>query len=201
MRERTCACGQCQVRQGTRRDTWMTWNETCCATLYVLYLWVYCSHHPSIVWSFLLQSTETSPNSEKKFTNRQGLKNAENPNCSSSNGFGPTLTKKLSAGWPATLLLTARNGSVFFLGPCQVLVVQSFAFSSRLSKIRSLIEWLLKSFCICSKNPMFRISNSPSSCCDVDVLLQGDSVVQHYVFFSPPDDIQRVSVRFTCAPS
>ena len=27
-------------------------------------------------------------------------------------------------------LLTARNGSVFFLGPCQVLVVQSFAFLS-----------------------------------------------------------------------
>ena len=23
-RERACACGQCQVRQGTRHDTWMT---------------------------------------------------------------------------------------------------------------------------------------------------------------------------------
>ena len=44
-------------------------------------------------------------------------------------------------------LLTARNGSVFFLGPCQVLVVQSFAFSFRLSKVWSLIEWLLRSFC------------------------------------------------------
>ena len=36
-------------------------------------------------------------------------------------------------------LLTARNGSTFFLGLCQVLVVQSFAFSFRLSKVRSLI--------------------------------------------------------------
>ena len=32
-------------------------------------------------------------------------------------------------------LLTARNGSVFLLGSCQVLVVQSFAFSFRLSKV------------------------------------------------------------------
>ena len=37
-------------------------------------------------------------------------------------------------------LLTAKNGSIFFLGPCQVLVVQSFAFSFRLSKVKSLIE-------------------------------------------------------------
>ena len=125
---------------------------------------------PSVGWlEVFLQATETCPNSEKKFTNRQGLKNDENSNCSSSNGFGPTLTTmtKLSAGWPAILtklsagfsatlcrtsnlfqgqprshilrcpridvlslsyLLTARNGSIFFLGPCQVLVVQSFAF-------------------------------------------------------------------------
>ena len=35
----------------------------------------------------------------------QTMKNAENSNSSSSNGFGPTLTTmtKLSAGWPATL--------------------------------------------------------------------------------------------------
>ena len=41
----------------------------------------------------------------EKITNPQVLKNAENSNCSSSNGFGPTLATitKLSAGWPATL--------------------------------------------------------------------------------------------------
>ena len=37
-------------------------------------------------------------------------------------------------------LLTARNGSVFFLGPCQVLVMHSFAFSFRLNQVGSLIE-------------------------------------------------------------
>ena len=39
-----------------------------------------------------LQATETSPDSKKKITNRQGLMNAWSSNCSSSNGFGPTLT-------------------------------------------------------------------------------------------------------------
>ena len=65
------ACGQCQVRQGMRHDTWMTIvlgtqrcailnlepremkYVKCCATLYVLYLWVYCSHTPSVGWRFL----------------------------------------------------------------------------------------------------------------------------------------------------
>ena len=158
------------------------------------YLWVCCSHHPSVVWKFFLQSTETGLNSEK-CTNRQ---DAENSNCSSCNGFGPNFTTmtKLSAGCPATLaklsavsprpfveppscvtvkrvvvffvaldllsfslsyLLTARNGSVFFLGSSQVLVMQSFAFSFRLSKVGSLIDWLLRSFCIYRENPMLRI--------------------------------------------
>ena len=80
-------------------------------------------------------------------------------------------------------VVTARNGSMFFLGPCQVLVVQSFAFSFRLSEVRSLIEWLLRSFCTYCENPMLRILNSFSSCGDIDVRLQGDSVAWHYVFF------------------
>ena len=75
-----------------------------CATLYVLYLWVYCSHHPSVGWRFF-PGNRKCPNSEKKFTNRQGMKNTENSNCSSSNKFGPNLTTmtKLFAGWPASL--------------------------------------------------------------------------------------------------
>ena len=145
---------------------------------------MYCSHSPSVGWSFF--SKQPKPVlTLRKITNRQGLKNAESRNCSSSNGFGPTLTTmtKLSASWPAiscrqvsprpfveprnlfrvnrvviffialgllsislSYFLIARIGSVFFLGPCQVLVVQSFAFSFRSSKVRSLIEWLLKSF-------------------------------------------------------
>ena len=48
---------------------------------------------------------------------------------------------------------------------------------------------------------MLRIlKNSLSSCSDVDVLLHCDSVVQHYVVFSPPDVIQRISVRFLGVP-
>ena len=58
-----------------------------------------------------LQATETRPNSEKnKFTSRQGLENAENSNCSSSTGFGPTLTTmtKLLAGLPAPVCRTSN---------------------------------------------------------------------------------------------
>ena len=67
-----------------------------CATLYVLYLWVHCSH-PSVGWlEVFLQATETCLYYDK---------NAENSNCSSSTGFGPTLTTmtKLLASWPASL--------------------------------------------------------------------------------------------------
>ena len=51
-------------------------------------------------------------------------------------------------------LLNATNGSKIFLGPCQVLVVQSFAFSCRLSKVRSLIEWFQSSFFVLCENPI-----------------------------------------------
>ena len=60
---------------------------------------------PPVDWlEVFRQPTVTCPNSEN-FTNRQGLKNAENSICSSSNGFGPTLTMmtKLFASWPAKL--------------------------------------------------------------------------------------------------
>ena len=44
---------------------------------------------PSVGWlEVVLEATETGPNSEKNFTNRQALKNAENSNCSVSTGFG-----------------------------------------------------------------------------------------------------------------
>ena len=49
--------------------------------------------------------------------------------------------------------------------------------------------------------PCFEFLHSFSFCGEVDVLLQGNSVVQHCVFFSPPGGIQRVSVRFTGVPS
>ena len=43
---------------------------------------------------------------------------------------------------------------------------------------------------------MLRFLISFSSCGDVDVLLLGDSVVQHHVFFYQPVFGQRISVRF-----
>ena len=149
---------------------------TLCATLYVLYLWVYCSHTPSVGWRFF--SRQPKPVlTMRKITTCQDLKSAENSSCSSSTGFGPTLTTmtKLLAAWLASLtqmsagftatvcrisnlcsgqrrsqslrglqivalslscLLTARNISVFLLGSCQVLVMQSFAFLFLLEQSR-----------------------------------------------------------------
>ena len=52
--------------------------------------------------------------------------------------------KRLS--FSLSYLLASRNGSICFLGPCQVLVMQSFALPFRLNKVGSLIEWLLRSF-------------------------------------------------------
>ena len=191
----------------------------------MLHLWVYCSHSPSVGWRVCLQATHIDSNCEEIFTHRQVLKKGEIPNCSSSNGFDPnamTMTK-LSAGFTATYsrvnnavgffksvellffslsyLLTAMDGSMFLLGPCQVLVMHSFAFSFRLSKVRSLIGWLLRSFCVQREKPMLRILNSLSSCCDVDMLLQGKSVIWPDVFFFPPDQSQRSPVRFAGVPS
>ena len=66
--------------------------------------------------------------------------------------------------------------------------MQSFAFSFRLSKVGSLIEWKLSSsFRICCKNPIIRNLNSFSSRSLVGVLLQGDPVVRYYVVSSPSD--------------
>ena len=65
-----------------------------------------CTAHTPVGWlEVFLQATETCPNQEQKVTTCEDLKNAENPNCSSSTGLGPTLTTmtKLLAGWPASL--------------------------------------------------------------------------------------------------
>ena len=75
-----------------------------CATLYVLYLWVHCSHLPSVGWRFFSRQPKPVP-TMRRITTCQNLKNAENSNCSSSTGFGLPLTTmtKLLAGWPASL--------------------------------------------------------------------------------------------------
>ena len=79
---------------------------------------------PSVGQRFFLQATETCPNYEKNFTTCQDLKNAENSNCSSSTGFGRTMTTmtkllegsatsltQMSAGFPTCIRV---NGVVEF---------------------------------------------------------------------------------------
>ena len=66
----------------------------------------------------------------------------------------------------------------------------------------SLIEWKLSSsFRFCCKNPIVRYLNSLSSGSRVDVLLQGDPVVQYDVVFSPSDVGQRLPVFIAGVPS
>ena len=76
---------------------------------------------------------------------------AEPPTCFRVNGVVVLfIAFKLLPFFSLSSLLIARNISVFLLGSCQVLVKQSFAFSFRLSKVGSLIEWQLSSpFSIC----------------------------------------------------
>ena len=63
------------------------------------------THPPSVIWRFFSKQPKLVPSLRKIFTTRQFLKNAENSNCSSSTGFGPTLTTmtKRLASWPAIL--------------------------------------------------------------------------------------------------
>ena len=56
------------------------------------------------------------------------------PTCVRVNGVVEFFVALKLLPFSLSHLLTARDGSVFFLGPCHVLVMQSFAFSFRLSK-------------------------------------------------------------------
>ena len=187
-------------KQGqVRHDTWMTtvsqmrkgackrleprvFAWSCCAPLYVLCLFVYCLHLPSVGWR-CFSKQQKLPNF-KKNTTRQVLKNA---NCSSSNGFYPnamTMTN-LSAGFHATLyrisipfsgqprcrsLHFLRTVVFFFdeLVDCDGWVynfVQSLPdtrhaivcilFSLEQSQVVDLVV-LLRSFCVQSENPTLR---------------------------------------------
>ena len=103
----------------------------------MLYLCVYCSH-PTRGWSFFLQATETCPHSEKNFANRQGLENAENSCCSSSTGFGPTLTTmaKLFASQPT--ILTKVSAS-FTANVCTVSSLFSGQLRSRILRCPQIV--------------------------------------------------------------
>ena len=65
------------------------------------------------------------------------------------------------------------------------------------------VDWVIAEFLLLHfrENPMRRILNSLSSCSDLDVLLHGDSVVQHYVVFFSPYGWQWLSVFIVGVPS
>ena len=83
------------------------------------------------------------------------------------------------------VLTSGTCGTAVFTAPLKVVEARA---------PRSVIEWFLRSFSIYREDPMLRVLNSFSFDSEVDVLLHGDSVVQQYVVFSPPDVRQRISV-------
>ena len=76
-----------------------------CTCTNVLCEWVFCLHSPSVVGKCISRPTETGPNSEKKNTNGQTVKNARNSNFFSSNCCVPRLWTRTMAtkatGFPA----------------------------------------------------------------------------------------------------
>ena len=180
----------------------------CVVTLAHLYMfeWVFCSHTLSVVWKYFSSQPKLVLNLRIfSFTNRQALKNAGNSNCSSSNGFDPKLMTmtKLSAGFPSTLWTTS---SLFEDQPrsrilrCPRMLVHfavsladceewfgslaGFLPSARRATVRILfsveqsqvVDWVVAEAQL--ENPMLRILNSLSSCCDVEMLLQSTSVIK-----------------------
>ena len=147
--------------------------STCCDTLCasVRAVWVvFCLHFPVGCLEVFLQSTETGPDSEIFFTNRQTMKNAWNsqvlvfqlfrsqcvdedeavgrspprllrepPACASVDCLVILFNSLKRLSFSLSCLLTARNGSKVLLSLCHVFVVESLAFSFRLSKVRSLM--------------------------------------------------------------
>ena len=132
--------------------------------------------------------------------------------------FTPTLcgTSNMFSGQPPSRILRCPQIVVLFAvlfvdwEQWFCILLGSFARCSSCNGLHSLFAWAKSgrwlSGCwgpsaFCRKNPMLRILNYFSFSGGVVVLLQGVSVVQHYVFFSPLVGIQRVSLRFTEVPS
>ena len=171
----------------------------------MLFEWVFCSHLPSVVWKIissqpklvltlgknqglseheeclefhllvvqLFRSQFVDEDEAVCMSPCHSLQNLQPVRGSTAQSYSSTPSNAFSLSY----LLTARNGSVFLLGPCQVLVVQSFASSFRLSKVRSSMQWLLSSVSIQCENPVRRNKNSLSFCREVRLVLQGNSVM------------------------
>ena len=160
---------------------------TSCNFVRAVFLGVLFTHPPSVIWMFFSKQPKLVPSLRKIFTTRQFLKNAENSNCSSSTGFGPTLTTmtKRLASWPAILTKMSANFTATLCGT-------SFLFSGQLRShilrcprivlfavlLVDCEEWFVFFLGPC-KVARRRIVCILFSLGDVDVLLQRDSVVQH----------------------
>ena len=93
-----------------RDDMW-----SCCATLYVLYLWVYCSHPPSVGWRFFYGQPKLILTLRKNHQSSSLEECFEIPIARLPNWFDPnamTMTK-LSTSFTATV---CRTSILFFLG-------------------------------------------------------------------------------------
>ena len=138
-----------------------------------------------------LQPTETGPNSEK---NSQIVRPwrmlriptarvpprlfVEHPACFRVNRVVEFFNFFELLFFSLSYLLTARDGSEVLLSPCQVLVVQSFAFSFRLGKVGSGIEWRrgcsARNLLVSAKISIFfhicnKLSRFPSKYCTQDI--------------------------------
>ena len=139
-----------------------------CAHLYMLSEWVFRSHLPSIVGKFI--SHELSDREEcqefqllvVQLLRSQCVDEDEGDrSCCDSELAGSRIDsivilvdsfERLASS--LSYLLIARNGSTLLLSPCHTFVMQSFAFTSCLRKIRSL-SLLLNIVLIQSEYPMF----------------------------------------------
>ena len=129
---------------------------SCCAALYVLCLWVYCLHSPSIGWRFFPQATENYPTLRVNFHHSSSLEECqllvfptgiilmrrrwriclqvspwlfkEYPSRFGVNHEVEVFTAFELLSFSLTNLLAAMDGSMLLLSLCQMLVMQAFAF-------------------------------------------------------------------------
>ena len=108
----------------------------------------------------------------------------EPPNCFRVNQRSRVLRCPLIVVLFAVLFVDCEECLCILVGflPGARRAIVCILFSLEQSRV---VDWVIAQFlmCIYRENPQLRIFNSLSACSGVDVLLHGDSVVQHYVVF------------------
>ena len=122
---------------------------------------MHCSHAPSVGWRFF--SSQPKPVlTLRKITDRQGLKNAENSNCSSSTGFGTRLTMmtKLIAGWAAIL---TKLSAGFPATVCRTSYLFSGQLRSRILRCPQIVVLFAVLFVDCEECLCILVGSLPSA--------------------------------------